>query len=56
MQLKRAGMAKEFLKKLATLDGAVIISNEGDLIAYGVKIKNQFLFPAMGQSTQQLPE
>jgi len=45
--LKQAGMAK-VLEKLATLDGAVIISNEGDLIAYGVKIKKSIPVPGYG--------
>lgn len=47
VNLKQAGMGK-VLEKLATLDGAVIISNTGDLIAYGVKLKKSIPVPGYG--------
>lgn len=45
--IKQAGMSK-VLEKLATLDGAVVVSNTGDLIAYGVKIKKSIPVPGYG--------
>lgn len=47
VNIKEAGMDK-VLEKLAVLDGAVIISNEGDLLAYGVKIKKSIPVPGYG--------
>ncbi len=47
VNLKQAGMNK-VLEKLATLDGAVVISNTGDLIAYGVKIRKSIPVPGYG--------
>ncbi|MBU2637439.1 MAG: DNA integrity scanning protein DisA nucleotide-binding domain protein [Nanoarchaeota archaeon] len=47
VNLKQAGMGK-VLEKLATLDGAVVISNTGDLLAYGVKIKKSIPVPGYG--------
>lgn len=45
--IKQAGMGK-VLEKLGTLDGAVIISDKGDLIAYGVKLKKSIPVPGYG--------
>ncbi len=38
----------EVILKLATLDGAVIVSNEGELLAYGAHIKKSLPIPGLG--------
>ena len=48
-KINEAGMEK-VLVKLATLDGAVIISNNGELLAYGAKIKRSK--PVAGYGTR----
>lgn len=45
--IRTKGMER-VLEKLATLDGAVLISDRGELVAYGVKLKHSRAFPGYG--------
>lgn len=46
-KINEPGMEK-VLVKLATLDGAVLLSNKGELIAYGTKVKGSIPMPGYG--------